>query len=795
MYKIFVIFFSICFINANSQQKNIIDSLILLSQSEALHDTLKIHAFNELSWELRKTDFGKAKYYALNAYTISKKINYPKGIVTSLNRLGTAYIFNKQFSLAEKEYLKVLRLEKQSGNKYGIARANNQLSEIYRNKKDLSKALSYGLDALNIFEQLKKQSLEALVSNNVGLIYQNMGSYEKANKYLLKGLTIREQLKEEKNIANNISNQNEVNDFLEFLIAEKITTGNSLPPYKETIYSLLYRKIDNYSDAIKMIPELFGDKALSKDNKTRFVNAILGLWTESKYNPYKNQVNGQPDFSLIDNSTYTYDNTYKHSVIIDYKSNKKFGIYNDDFTFVFDAWGRGIQTLTDKNYQISTLVEFNHLYQPVTLVQYPSETDTAIQLPYKDGEFNGAIPLFYLKYVDDFGDEKDLNTKIGYFIDVVTTVSGFGNLAKLRHLRHLSRLGQVFVIIETVQISAGIINFILTFVDACNDSTFCKKLKTVLTFIEITSLVTDPIAVAKTKKAAQAVVEEGIQNGWPSGMLDNVDGTTPKQKIQELADIDIADYINDYVNRCKKKLKDEFNSDLDDFDPNRYSISQKNELISTAAGKGLSLDDAVGIIHQASRKSHSTVSIDVLKNRMDNLVQRRKLGYPFPCSSKLQFEDFINNTIKSNVLDGFDLPKNDLYYGGSCITSPTSSSGDVFQDIDFFSYVEKQEDYLAFLHKLDAKYKSWIGKTINQNGKTKIFQKNSYESLSDSMYKDFLKKGYIDNVYIRKIDERNNIVILRDIVRKSKKEGPIAFDITIKIKQKRFVKPSIKINL
>jgi len=206
MYRVFVIFFSIYFINANCQQKNIIDSLILLSQSKTLNDTLKIQAFNELSWELRKTNFSKAKYYALNAYKTSKKINYPKGVVTSLNRLGTAYIFNKQFSLAEKEYLKVLRLEKQSGNKYGIGRANNQLSEIYRNKKDLSKALSYGLDALNIFGQLKQLSLEALVSNNVGLIYQNMGSYEQANRYLLKGLSIREQLKEEKNIAHSYTN-------------------------------------------------------------------------------------------------------------------------------------------------------------------------------------------------------------------------------------------------------------------------------------------------------------------------------------------------------------------------------------------------------------------------------------------------------------------------------------------------------------------------------------------------------------------------------------------------------------
>jgi len=206
MYKIFIILSIICFANGKCQQKNIIDSLIDLSQSTTINDTLKIDAFNELSWELRKNNFNKAKYYALTAYSMSNKIHYKVGIVTSLNRLGTAYIFNKQFLLAEKIYLKVLNLETQAGNKYGIARANNQLSEIYRNKKDLSKALFYGLNSLRIFEELKQPSLEALISNNIGLIYQNMGSYEQADKYLLKGLEIREQLKDEKNVAHSYIN-------------------------------------------------------------------------------------------------------------------------------------------------------------------------------------------------------------------------------------------------------------------------------------------------------------------------------------------------------------------------------------------------------------------------------------------------------------------------------------------------------------------------------------------------------------------------------------------------------------
>lgn len=184
-----------------AQESKIVDSLTLITQSALKVDTVKVDALNELAWEFRKTSFIKSKRYAIEAYSLSQKCNYLVGLITSLNRLGTAYIFNKQYSHAENIYLRVLKLETKTGNKYGIGRANNQLSEIYRNKKEFKKALLYGSKALTIFEQLNKTSLVGLISNNLGLIYQNIGSYEQATKYLLQSLNIREKLGEEKNIA------------------------------------------------------------------------------------------------------------------------------------------------------------------------------------------------------------------------------------------------------------------------------------------------------------------------------------------------------------------------------------------------------------------------------------------------------------------------------------------------------------------------------------------------------------------------------------------------------------------
>ncbi|SEW27567.1 Signal transduction histidine kinase [Chryseobacterium wanjuense] len=187
------------FFSVLTAQHKIIDSLVLVSQSATSADTIKINANNELAWEFRKTNFTLAKKYALEAYVLSQKCNYLPGLITSLNRLGTVYIFNKQYSQAENIYLKVLKLETKIGNKYGIGRASNQLSEIYRNKKNFKKAISYATRALIIFKELNKSSLVALILNNLGLIYQNIGSYEIATKYLLQSLDIREKLGEENN--------------------------------------------------------------------------------------------------------------------------------------------------------------------------------------------------------------------------------------------------------------------------------------------------------------------------------------------------------------------------------------------------------------------------------------------------------------------------------------------------------------------------------------------------------------------------------------------------------------------
>lgn len=199
-----IIYFASLFV-LHGQNNSVVDSLQRALKIQN-NDTIKVNTLNELAWELKKTDALNALNYANLAFKLSDSLNYEKGKTTSLNRLGTIEIYQKEYNKAEKLYLQVLSLETKTKNVYGIGRAQNQLSEIYREKKDLKKALQFGLNALSNFETLHNKKNVALIANNIGLIYQNQGEYHSSMNYLLKSLKIREELNETKNIGFNYLN-------------------------------------------------------------------------------------------------------------------------------------------------------------------------------------------------------------------------------------------------------------------------------------------------------------------------------------------------------------------------------------------------------------------------------------------------------------------------------------------------------------------------------------------------------------------------------------------------------------
>lgn len=686
----------------------------------------------------------KAILLALTAITIDKIKTGLYTLLTDYNALvleqlifwETEKLFKSPINTNEIDeyYVKILNFYKITYNKKYSIEQESGLKRLFLLIGSMSSSSISTLSLEVRIEILRLFAKQGKLSDN--------GSYSSEEESIIKIIN-----------SFDINNYNHVNILLDALVDETLDTGSKSPPYKQSLFDIFYNNIQDFNPSIKAIGEFTDSKRFNKDNRRRFVNSILGLWTESKYNPYKNLINGQPNYTIFDEK-YSYDKSINKFAIINYNSNKKFGIYHDDFNFVFDPWGRGIYWI--KENEDSSLTAYNtyHTYQPISLINYPSETDTSIALPNKNGEFQGGIPIFFLKYIDERGDIEDFYKSVGYFIDFVATFSGIGNLAKFRHLRHLSRLGQVLLVIEGVQVTAGIINFLLNFVSNCNSSVFCRKLSTLLTFIEISSLVTDPIAAAKAKKAAREVVEEGIENGWPSGMLDEITEngavTTPKQKIEELANQDIVEYINNYVSEGKKDLLENikkeniFNAQVGNIHSLEvyYSNLQIEEVLAFGAGKGLSKEDSMGILFQACRKRSDgyVADLNTLKNRMDILIQVRKRKFPFTFNNLEEFEGYANNII-GTTLDKFGLKKDQVYYTGSSITNKQSIGGGDF-DTDWAIEYTK-EDMTNLINEME---KRWMeAKKLN-------IGKEHNKKIKD-MKALYAKKGKLHKRYIISIDE------------------------------------------
>jgi hypothetical protein len=209
-------------------------------------------------------------------------------------------------------------------------------------------------------------------------------------------------------------------------------------------------------------------------------------------------------------------------LLITYNSQKFAGFYWDGFDFTF---ANGKISVTKKGEPVSTpqgtmpgpdvhLGDY-HYFQMVNLLDVRSEGE--IGLPDK------SIPAFYLKGFDDKNRWKNASTGVMLTLDVVTTVSGVGNLAKLRHLSKL-RSAQVWTtaIIGGIEVASGTTQLIINYTSTCEGSEkFCERLSQYLFWLEIASLSADALTNQMLKKSAQNVLDSGVPT--------TIDGNVKKQ--------------------------------------------------------------------------------------------------------------------------------------------------------------------------------------------------------------------------------------------------------------------------
>jgi hypothetical protein len=285
------------------------------------------------------------------------------------------------------------------------------------------------------------------------------------------------------NILNTIllklfSENNETDSFLSLLITQKVG--------ETTLFENLYQKLDNYG---------------GEDNFTLFLNIVYKAWILSS-------------FSNAENYTYTAPAN------LGYSQTKLLGFYISSHNFVFNneyitvykkkptvqkianrAISKAISPIANNFFSdVESIVGSYHVYQPIN-VETPNQ-EGEIKLP------NTSLPAFFLKGFDETTNAENVEKLAMVVVDVATTLSGIGNLAKLRYLKYLSGLQKVKLTIGIVQLASGTLSLMLNFVSKCNESEFCKKLQTYLFWLDVCSLGADAITEGLLRKSAR----EALQN-------------------------------------------------------------------------------------------------------------------------------------------------------------------------------------------------------------------------------------------------------------------------------------------
>lgn len=235
------------------------------SQCENIFD--KIHTLNSLSEEIERVKPKHSLELSKEAYNLSIKEDYEKGLAKSLFRIGRSHWLLGDLEMALSSLLQALEISKKLNTLSLEIEILNTLGNANIQLQIYDRGLEYYMHALKLAKYINYTSLEARLLNNLGEIYKEFKDYNTALDYYLKSKNLYEEdLKDEIAISIPLLNIASIYYFLkEFELAEKYT-NESLKISKENndkigeCYSLhqlgkIYYKQEAYKKALSFFEE------------------------------------------------------------------------------------------------------------------------------------------------------------------------------------------------------------------------------------------------------------------------------------------------------------------------------------------------------------------------------------------------------------------------------------------------------------------------------------------------------------------------------------------------------------
>ncbi|MFM2224803.1 MAG: hypothetical protein RJA07_1005 [Bacteroidota bacterium] len=200
---LFLIFSSSKFVFAQDSEK--IKSL-KEKLNTAKHDSERIVALGDLSWELQNFDMAAAEKYVTEELKIAEKLNLPKFLAFAYNDVGLVKL--KKGNLTESLELnkKALAIRRKLNDEMGVGSSLNKIGNIYTRLENYDKSLDAYLECLKIYEKFKIKPYIAYSQNNIAQIYFQIHKSDMAIGYYRSAIATNTELSDFINLAGNYGN-------------------------------------------------------------------------------------------------------------------------------------------------------------------------------------------------------------------------------------------------------------------------------------------------------------------------------------------------------------------------------------------------------------------------------------------------------------------------------------------------------------------------------------------------------------------------------------------------------------
>jgi hypothetical protein len=177
---------------------------------------------------------------------------------------------------------------------------------------------------------------------------------------------------------------------------------------------------------------------------------------------------------------------------IAYNQNYILGFRNDNYDFEIESTTLKMM-YNDLSIPIPGTVRYqtHHIFQPIEVVNL-NETE-AEDLKLSEGV---KIPAFYLKAFDDKSAWENFEKSIWLGVDTLSTATGIGNLAKLRHLIKVEKMA--YIILKTsfgiIEVASGTISIGLALIENNKNKIWVNEIREYLFWAEICTLGADVLS-------------------------------------------------------------------------------------------------------------------------------------------------------------------------------------------------------------------------------------------------------------------------------------------------------------